>query len=96
MEVNDIMVENLAHLARLQFTDLEKNEFKTDLQRMITFVEQLKEVDTTNVKPLLHLSDTVNVLREDVLVESISQELALKNAPKKDNNFFLVPKVIKK
>ncbi len=96
MEVNDIMIENLAHLARLQFTDLEKNEFKTDLQRMITFVEQLKEVDTTNVKPLLHLSDTVNVLREDVLVESISQELALKNAPKKDNNFFLVPKVIKK
>ncbi len=96
MEVNDIMIENLAHLARLQFTDLGKNEFKTDLQRMITFVEQLKEVDTTNVKPLLHLSDTVNVLREDVLVESISQELALKNAPKKDNNFFLVPKVIKK
>jgi aspartyl-tRNA(Asn)/glutamyl-tRNA(Gln) amidotransferase subunit C len=96
MEVNEQLIDNLAHLARLRFTETEKLEFKTDLQRMITFVEQLKEVDTTGIEPLLHMSDTANVLREDEIKGSISREDALKNAPQKDEQFILVPKVIKK
>ena len=96
MEVNEQLIDNLAHLARLRFTEIEKLSFKTDLQRMITFVEQLKEIDTTGVEPLLHMSDAVNVLREDEIKGSISREDALKNAPQKDDEFILVPKVIKK
>lgn len=96
MEVNEQLIDNLAHLARLRFTETEKLSFKTDLQRMITFVEQLKEIDTTGVEPLLHMSDAVNVLREDEIKGSISREEALKNAPQKDDEFILVPKVIKK
>ena len=96
MEVNDALVDKLANLARLQFDDSEKAGIKNDLQRMIQFVEKLNELDTTGVAPLLHMSDNVNVLREDEIKGSISNELALKNAPLHDDQFFKVPKVIKK
>lgn len=96
MEVNDAMVEKLAHLSRLQFNEIEKAEIKSDLQRMIAFVEKLNELDLNGVEPLLHMSDEVNVLRDDEVKGSISREEALKNAPLHDEQFFKVPKVIKK
>ena len=96
MEVNDALVDKLANLARLQFDDAEKSAIKNDLQRMIQFVEKLNEMDTTGVAPLLHMSDNINALREDVVKGSISREEGLQNAPLKDEQFFKVPKVIKK
>ncbi len=95
MEVNDILVNNLANLARLQFNEVEKEMIKKDLEQMIGFVDKLKELDTTGVEPLLHMSDVVNVLREDKIQGSSSEE-ALKNAPDSDGTYFRVPKVIKK
>ena len=95
MEVNDKLVEKLAHLARLKFDDAEKQEIKADLQRMIVFVEKLNELDLEGVEPLLHMSDEVNVLREDEVKGSVSRSEALKNAPMHDEQFFKVPKVIK-
>jgi aspartyl-tRNA(Asn)/glutamyl-tRNA(Gln) amidotransferase subunit C len=96
MEVNDAMVEKLAHLARLKFNEEEKQEIKSDLQRMISFVEKLNELNLDGVEPLLHLSDEVNVLREDEIKGSVSREDALKNAPLHSEEFIKVPKVIKK
>jgi aspartyl-tRNA(Asn)/glutamyl-tRNA(Gln) amidotransferase subunit C len=96
MEVNDAMIDKLAHLARLKFDEAEKQEIKTDLQRMIVFVEKLNELDLDGVEPLLHMSDEVNVLREDEINGSVSRLEALKNAPSHDEQFFKVPKVIKK
>lgn len=96
MEVNDEMVDKLANLARLRFNDAEKQSVKTDLQKMIQFVEKLNELDTSGVAPLLHMSDTVNVLREDEVKGSIERAEALKNAPLQDGVFFKVPKVIKR
>ena len=96
MEVNDALVDKLANLARLQFDDAEKSAIKNDLQRMIQFVEKLNELDTTGVAPLLHMSDNINALREDEVKGSISREEGLQNAPLKDEQFFKVPKVIKK
>ena len=95
MEVNDQLIDKLSHLARLQFKDEEKDEIKRDLEKMIGFVEKLKEVDTTGIEPLLHMSDGVNILREDDVKTSISREEALKNAPDHDENFFRTPKVIR-
>jgi len=63
---------------------------------MIAFVEKLNELDTTGVEPLLHMSDEINVLRQDEIKGSISREDALKNAPVHDEQFFKVPKVIRK
>jgi aspartyl-tRNA(Asn)/glutamyl-tRNA(Gln) amidotransferase subunit C len=96
MEVNDAMVDKLAHLSRLQFNDKEMVEIKNDLQRMIGFVEKLNELNLEEVEPLLFMSEEVNVLREDEIKGSVSREEALKNAPLHDGQFFKVPKVIKK
>ena len=96
MEVNDDLINNLAKLSRLEFNDAEKEEIKGDLQKMIAFIDKLNELDTSGVEPLLHMSENVNVLREDEVKGSISREEALKNAPLHDEQFFKVPKVIKK
>ena len=96
MEVNIELVDKLAHLSRLQFNDSEKEQVQADLQKMIQFVEKLNELDTTGVAPLLHMSDGINVLREDEEKGSITREEALQNAPHQDGVFFKVPKVIKR
>lgn len=96
MEVNDALVEKLAHLARLKFNETEKEEIRKDLEKMIGFVEKLNELDLEGIEPLLHMSDEVNVLRNDEVKGSISREEALKNAQMHDEQFFKVPKVIKK
>lgn len=96
MEVNDALIDKLANLARLKFDQSEKEGFKKDLEKMISFVEKLNELDTTGVSPLLHMSDSVNVLRDDEIKGSITREEALKNAPLADGTFFKVPKVISK
>lgn len=96
MEVTDKLIEKVAHLARLKFDSAEKEAIKKDLQRMIEFADKLNELDLENVEPLLHMSEEVNVLREDEIKGSVSREEALKNASEHDEKFFKVPKVIKK
>jgi aspartyl-tRNA(Asn)/glutamyl-tRNA(Gln) amidotransferase subunit C len=96
MQVTDQMVNNLAHLSRLSFNEEQTQSIKSDLEKMIAFVEQLNEIDTTGVEPLLHMGDAINVLREDEIKGSITREEALLNAPDTDGTFFKVPKVIKK
>jgi len=95
MEVTDKLIEKVAHLARLKFDDSEKEAIKKDLQRMIEFADKLNELDLENVEPLLHMSEEVNMLREDEIQGSVSREEALKNAPEHDEKFFKVPKVLK-
>ena len=96
MEVNDELVDQLSNLARLTFNPEEKEGIKKDLQKMISFIEKLNELDTTGVEPLLFMTDEVNVLRDDEVKGSITREEGLRNAPLKDEQFFKVPKVIRK
>jgi aspartyl-tRNA(Asn)/glutamyl-tRNA(Gln) amidotransferase subunit C len=96
MDVTNEMVEKIAHLARLHVPNSEKENMRKDLQQMISFVDKLNELDTTGVEPLLHMSDNINMVRQDEVKGSISTEEALKNAPVSDGVFFKVPKVIKK
>ena len=96
MEINDSTVDKLAKLAKLRFDDTEKVEIKKDLQRMISFVEKLNELDLDEVQPVLHMSEETNVLREDEIKGSVTREKALQNAPLHDEQFFKVPKVIRK
>ena len=96
MDVNEAMVDKLAHLSKLSFSDEEKTGIAGDLQKMIGFVEKLNELDLKDVEPLMHMSEEINVLRDDEIKGSISREDALKNAPETDGVFFKVPKVIKK
>ncbi len=96
MEISNQTIDKLANLAQLQFSEKERADIKVDLEKMVEFIEQLQKVDTTNVEALIHISDAVNVLRTDEFKGSVTVDEALKNAPSKDNQFFTVPKVIKK
>lgn len=96
MEVNDALIEKLAHLSRLEFSEEEKQDIKIDLEKMISFFDKINELDTTGVEPLLHVSDNINIFRKDEVKGEISREDVFKNAPLHDNEFFKVPKVIKK
>jgi len=96
MQVNNALIEKLAHLSRLEFNDEEKEELKGDLEKMIGFFDKLNELDTTNVAPLLHVSENVNILRKDEVKGEIEKEDVFKNAPLHDDEFFKVPKVINK
>ena len=88
-------VDEVAHLARLEFIgEKAKDEMANDMTRMLAFVEKLNELDTTGVEPLIYMTDESNVLREDVVKDTITQKEALLNAPKKDSDYFKAPKVI--
>ena len=94
MNIDDHTINHIARLSRLEFKDDAKATIKGDLERILDLVDKLNEVNTDGVEPLIHMTEAVNVLREDVVVEEISKEEALRNAPRKDSDYFKVPKVI--
>ena len=97
MEISVELVNKLARLSRLSFADdAEKEKIRTDLNKILQFVDQLNEVDTDGVEPLIFINEDVNVLRTDTVAHSITHDEALKNAPHKNDDYFLVPKVISK
>ncbi len=96
MEVTPELIEKLGTLARLTIKSGEKETLRNDMQQMIGFIEKLNELDTTGIEPLIHLTEEMNVLREDEIKGSVSREEGLKNAALKNDSFFMVPKVIKK
>jgi aspartyl-tRNA(Asn)/glutamyl-tRNA(Gln) amidotransferase subunit C len=96
MNIDEETVDKIAHLARLQLTGDEKQEMIKDMNKILGFMDKLNEIDTTGVEPLIYMTDEVNTFREDVVKQEITHEQALLNAPKHDDNYFLVPKVIDK
>lgn len=94
MSVTRKEVEHIAELARLELTESELEEYTVQLNQILEYVEKLNELDTENVQPLSHPVEAVNIFRDDVLKPSIDREGVLKNAPSKDEDFFMVPKVI--
>jgi aspartyl-tRNA(Asn)/glutamyl-tRNA(Gln) amidotransferase subunit C len=96
MKITDEIVDHIAHLARLKFEGDKKVAIKEDMERIISFMDILSELPTDNVEPLIFMNEEVNVLREDIPVVSLTQKEALKNAPKKDSDYFRIPKVLDK
>ncbi len=87
-------VRNVAHLARLQLSDEEVERFTQQLGDILTYVEQLDEVDTEGVEPMAHAIELSNVLRSDEPRDSLPREAALGNAPRTDGKYFLVPPIL--
>lgn len=96
MEITNEKIAQLAHLSRLEFDKEGMEKIKIDLTNILALCEKLNEVNTDGVEPLIYMTNTANNVREDKVVESISRNEALKNAPKKDSDYFRVPKVIEK
>ena len=87
-------IRGLAHLARLEFNETKEQEMLSDLNKILNWMDKLGELNTDHVEPLIHMSEEVNVMREDVAQNTVSHEEGLLNAPKKDSDYFRVPKVL--
>ncbi len=92
MKITDKEVDKIAHLARLNFSQEEKNTIQNDLNNILGWMDKLNELDTENVEPQLFMTKEVNVMREDQVKLTLTHDQALENAPKKDSNYFKVPK----
>ena len=86
-------VEHVAKLARLELTEEEKELYTKQLGDVLKYVDQMNEVDTSNVKPMSHAIDFVNVMREDKVYYEQTKEELMANAPEEENGFFKVPKI---
>jgi aspartyl-tRNA(Asn)/glutamyl-tRNA(Gln) amidotransferase subunit C len=94
MKVDHETLHKIAHLARLDVRPEEEQPLIDSLNEVLTWMEQLNEIDTTGVEPLTHISAELNVLREDIVGHQLPREQALANAPDKTDQYFQVPKVI--
>jgi aspartyl-tRNA(Asn)/glutamyl-tRNA(Gln) amidotransferase subunit C len=96
MKVTDELVDRLAELAKLEFVGQEKENIKQDMTQILEFVNKLDELNLDKVEPLIYISDEANILRNDIMEEHVSHELAMSNVPLKNSDYIKVPKVIKK
>lgn len=94
MNIDKTTLHKIAHLARLEVKPEQEEKVMADITNMIQFVEKLKEVNTDGVEPLTTMSHEINNLREDQVDHELPHDRALQNAPKKDDSYFRVPKVI--
>ncbi|MDB5125363.1 MAG: gatC [Mucilaginibacter sp.] len=94
MNIDKDTVDKVAHLARLELSPEETDTMINDMNRILGFMDKLNEIDTTGVEPLIYMTNEVNVFRDDVVKQEITHEEALLNAPKHDDKYFLVSKVI--
>lgn len=94
MKIDRTLLDKIAHLSRLEFDDADAKKMEEDMTAIVNWVEKLNEVDTEGVEPLTTMSFEINVMREDEAKEHLSHERALRNAPKKDSDYFRVPKVL--
>jgi len=94
MQVDLSLVQHLANLSRLEFSEEEMVAMQADMQAMIGFVERLNALDTTGIEPLRHMSDLENVYRQDIPATAGVAVEALRPAQNHDEQFFKVPKVI--
>jgi aspartyl-tRNA(Asn)/glutamyl-tRNA(Gln) amidotransferase subunit C len=90
----DLNLDHVANLARINLTAEEKARFGAQLGDVLGYIALLNEVDVNGVEPTAHAFPVVNVWGEDVPEAGLSVEDALRNAPEKRDNMFAVPKVV--
>ncbi len=96
MAISQKDVHYIADLAKLKLNSSEVPRITEQLNKILDYMEQLNELDTSNVEPLAHPLELENVFREDRPQKSLSVEQALQNAPRRAGKYFSVPKVIRK
>ena len=96
MKIDIKTIEKLASLSKLKFTKEELDLILKDMSKMVDFINQLDEIDTEGVEPLIHLNEEFNNWREDEIKEMLDLKEALSNSPIKDSTYFKLPKVLDK
>ncbi|MCX7746749.1 MAG: Asp-tRNA(Asn)/Glu-tRNA(Gln) amidotransferase subunit GatC [Clostridia bacterium] len=94
MKINKEMIEHVANLARLNLTEGEKEKLTKEMENILSYVDKLNELDTSNVNPTAHVMPIKNVFREDQVQKSFDRDKILMNAPSKEEGCFKVPKVV--
>ncbi len=90
--IDDATIEYVGILAKLELSEEEKEAAKKDMGRMLDYIDQLNELDTSGIEPMSHVFSMQNVFREDIVVNGDGSEEALKNAPERKDNMYVVPK----
>ncbi len=94
MKIDQETVEKVAHLARLEVSEEEKEVFANQLSDILEHADKLNELDTEDVEPTAHALPIKNVFRKDEVRDSLSPEEVLKNAPEADQGMFKVPQIV--
>jgi len=94
MKISREMVEYIAHLARIELSEGDKETFREQLEAILDYIDKLNELDTSEVEPMLHTLDLANVFRADEARESLRRDAALSNAPDRSPDSYKVPAVI--
>ncbi|MCW9680942.1 Asp-tRNA(Asn)/Glu-tRNA(Gln) amidotransferase subunit GatC [Dolichospermum planctonicum UHCC 0167] len=92
--IDSQLVRKVANLARLELTADEETQFTTQLGSILDYIEQLNQLDVTNVAPTTRAIDVSNVTREDILQPYPDREAILNSAPQQEGDFFRVPKIL--
>ena len=94
MSINSKDVGNIAHLARLQIDEAKTDEYASQINNILSLVEEMQAVNTDGIEPMSHPMHLTQRLREDVVTETNQRELLQECAPAVENGLFTVPKVI--
>lgn len=94
MKISEQDIKTVASLSRLRIREEESEEVISQLNRILTYVENLQTLDTTNIEPTTYALPMQNVFRADVVKPSLARDLALSNAPLKEDGYFKVPRVL--
>lgn len=96
MIIDKQTIHKVADLARIAIKEDDIDVLIPDMNKILTFMEKLNELDTTGVEPLVYMNTEENVWREDIVKQEISIADGLKNAAVHNESFFFVPKIIEK
>ena len=91
-KITDETIEYVSILAKLELSDEEREQAKTDMSRMLEYINKLGELNTEDVEPMSHVFPVENVFREDMITNSDIREQLLSNAPEQKDGMFMVPK----
>ncbi len=94
MAISKKDVEHIAHLARLELSEDEKNLYSQQLSQILDHVGKISELDLEKVDPTSHALEIKNVFREDKVTECLTIDDSLSNAPKREDGYFVIPKII--
>ncbi len=89
--IDDAVIENVSILAKLELSEDEKVQAKLDMEKMLEYIDQLDELDTEGIEPVIHIFPMENVFREDVVTNGDMREMILANAPEEKSGMFVVP-----
>lgn len=96
MQIDDLLIDHLSSLSKLEFRNEERTQIRKDLERMLGFVDKLNETDTSGVEPLIFMNEEEPMVRNDIAGNGLGNDEALQNAPDRQGPYFRVPKVVRK